>query len=365
MSELETNIENALKDMGVNFVDAPPADDAPAQQIQPSEPVATPTEPTPVDVGSSLDNSVQPQAVSEPAPVADSSDDVSDEEFESMLASHLSERLGLQLSSLDDLSAYLGRNDAAAAIDERVKVIADFVAETGRSPEDWFKYQSFNPSEMDDLSVVKTKLLTDNPDLSSEDVDILISRKYKLDEDSFDEDEVKYSKLQLKMDAKTARTELDKIRENFKLPVRQDYSAEPLFDENWISAMVSEVDALEGIDFDLGGEKTFTFGLDEKYKPTLKEKNANLERYFDEYVRQDGSWDFEKLSLHRAVIDNVDSIVRSAYQQGISDGQRKVVENAANIQPSNAPTVGNVQNVQSIRDQVLKYFNTDDMMRIR
>jgi len=365
MSEFESNIENALKDMGVNFVDAPPADDTPMQQSAPAAEQTT-TDPAPADAGSSLDNSdAQPQAAySEPEPSATSSDDVSDEEFETMLVGHLSERLGVQLNSLDDLSSFVSKSSSEATIDERVKVIADFVAETGRSPEDWFKYQSFNPSEMDDLSVVKTQLLTDNPDLSSEDVDILISRKYKLDEDTFDEDEVKYSKLQLKMDAKTARTELQKIRENFKLPVNNQSEPEPLFDGNWVSQMSSEVDALEGIDFDLGGEKVFTFGIDEKYKPTLKEKNANLERYFDEYVRQDGSWDFEKLSMHRAVLDNVDTIVRSAYQQGISDGQRKVVENTANIQ-ANSPSVGSVQNAPNLRDQILKYFSNDDMMRIR
>ena len=53
MSEFEDNIENALKDMGVKFVDTPPAADAPTQQPQAIEPVATPTEPTPEDVGSS------------------------------------------------------------------------------------------------------------------------------------------------------------------------------------------------------------------------------------------------------------------------------------------------------------------------
>jgi hypothetical protein len=151
MSEFEKNIENALKDMGVNFVDFPPEEGTTELQPQPTDSVSTITEPTPEEVGSSFNNSVQPQAVSEPAPATDSSEDMSDEEFESMFVSHLSERLGLQLNSFDDLSLYLTGNDVAATIDERVKVIADFVAETGRSPQDWFNYQSFNPSEMDDL----------------------------------------------------------------------------------------------------------------------------------------------------------------------------------------------------------------------
>ena len=31
------------------------------------------------------------------------------------------------------------------AIDERVEAIARFVEETGRAPEDWFRFQSLNP----------------------------------------------------------------------------------------------------------------------------------------------------------------------------------------------------------------------------
>ena len=38
------------------------------------------------------------------------------------------------------------------------------------------------------------------------------------------------------------------------------------------------------------------------------------------------------LSSHRAVIDNIDSIVASAYRQGLGDGQKGLVEKAANVQ---------------------------------
>ena len=225
-------------------------------------------------------------------------------------------------------------------------------------------YQSFNPSEMDDLSVVKTQIMSENQDLSSEEIDMLISRKYKLDEDMYDESEVKYSQLQLKMDAKSARRELEQLRETYKTPVRQQQAQEPLFDDNWISEMHSEVDSIEAIDFEVSNGKVFSFGIDDKYKPVLKDKNANLESYFDEYVRNDGSWDFEKLTMHRTVLDNIDNIVRSVYQQGISDGQRKVVENSSNIQAS-APSVGNTPKTPSVAEQLKNYFNTDDMMRIR
>ena len=43
--------------------------------------------------------------------------------------------------------------------------------------------------------------------------------------------------------------------------------------------MVTEVDAMTGLEFDLGNEKTFTFGLDDDYKAQLVEKNSRLDEY--------------------------------------------------------------------------------------
>ena len=116
--------------------------------------------------------------------------------------------------------------------------------------------------------------------------------------------------------------------------------------------MSYNVDALTGLEFDLGGDKTFTFGLDDASKGELKQKNAQLENYFDPYVREDGSWDYDTLSSHRAVVDNIDTIVQSAYRQGMSDGQRGVVTNAANVQTA-APNDASGQNQPNpLADQV-------------
>jgi len=55
------------------------------------------------------------------------------------------------------------------------------------------------------------------------------------------------------------------------------------------------------------------------------------------------------------LVDNIDSIVKSVYQQGLSDGQRKVVQNAANI--SNEPTRRDTTpQSNSLDEQILKAF---------
>ena len=100
------------------------------------------------------------------------------------------------------------------------------------------------------------------------------------------------------------------------------------------------------------GDKEFNFGLDNKYKDTLKKSNADLENYFVQYVGNDGQWDFNKLSSHRAIVDNIDAIAKAIYRQGLSDGQSSVVKEAVN--PSSAaPSSGSVDS-PSAEDRVRK-----------
>tara|TARA_R110002167_G_scaffold89273_1_gene240820 strand:+ start:15155 stop:16264 length:1110 start_codon:yes stop_codon:yes gene_type:complete len=256
-------------------------------------------------------------------------------ELQGAVFSYLSEKLGRDISSLDALSS-----PQQTALDERIEAIANFVEDTGRSPEDWFAYQQLNPSEMDDATAVRVNMAAEYPSLSREELNLLVDSKYKLDVDLFSEDEIKLSRLQLKIDAEKAKESIEGMRSDYRLPAHQETSSESPINDKWISDMKQEVTAMTGLEFNLGNDKTFSFGLDEAYKSQLIEKNTQLDNYFDPYIRQDGSWDYDTLSSHRAVIDNIDKIVSSAYRQGTSDGQRGIVEKAANVStssPQSAP----------------------------
>ena len=279
-------------------------------------------------------------------------DEYSDQEIEDAVFVYLSERLGRELNSFDDLTT-----PQAPALDERIEAIARFVQETGREPQDWFAYQSLNPSEMDDLTAVRVSMASEYPNLAPQELDLLIGSKYKLDSDIHTDEEVRLSQVQLKVDAQKARTQIESVRDTYKAPAprenQQMEDPEPIITADWIAQMSAEVDALEGLEFDLGGEKTFTFGLNDQYKNQLKNKNARLDEYFDPYVSEDGSWDYDLLSSHRAVIDNIDSIVAAAYRQGLGDGQKNLVSNAANVQ-SQTPSYGEqgVNQTTALADKV-------------
>lgn len=371
---METNfnpLENLAKDLGIDIFDNPPS---PEPQFSTSD-----ASPEPIAGNSSLTSDPEPQPQPDPQPdpsTVDSNvvytqsgyqepgnDDISDEETLSFIDSYLQEKFG---AGLED---FMQGQTQETDIDERLLPILEFVRDTGRSPEDWFRYQMLNPSEMDDLNLIKLQMSAEYPELSQEDVSILLENKYKIGDEFLDEKEQKMAQLQLKIDANKARQEIENLRNGYlastETGTNQAYEPESFVDEQWLQEMSSEIDALEGIDFELSGEKTFTFGLNETYKNSLKSKNAQLDSFFDQYVDGNGQWNHELFSMHRTVVDNIDEIVRAVYSQGISDGQRKVVQNVANVQ-TGAPNIGPGGQPDTLLAQLESIMGQNDsMMRIK
>lgn len=358
-----SDLERAAKELGIEISDDPTTFDA--------APTEEPTQAVEEDVQQEVQEQVQEdvqepaqqdtatepqeefvqetsQEVEEQSSLNDEDSDISEQELQEMAVSMVSEMLGYEDLSLEQLSEMLNKEPEAPQlqIDERLQPILDFVEKTGRSPEDWFRYQQLNPTEMDDLSAVRLSIQNDYPDLTAQEVDRLMNRKYKLDPERFDEDEIADSALQLKIDATKARKDISSLRDGFTMPVETATAQgeiESPFDESWYSNMQEQTSALEAVEFELPNGKQFNYGLRDEYRQQLVDKNSRLEEFFDQYVQNNGTWDIDKLNMHQTVVDNIDEIVKSVYQQGLSDGQRKVVSNASNVQaqsPSNTPQQG-------------------------
>jgi len=300
----------------------------------------------------------EPQAQTE-QPQQETTEEYADEDIEGAVLNYLSERLGRDISDFESLS-----QPQTNALDERVEAISNFVAETGRAPEDWFAYQRLNPAEMDDSTAIRVDLATEYPSLTSEEINTLVGSKYKLDGDLYSEEEVQLSKLQMKIDAQKAKSNIETMRDKYMAPEVDNTASKDVFDETWIKNMVTEVDAMTGLEFDLGNDNSFTFGLDDDYKAQLVDKNSRLDEYFDPYVREDGSWDYDMLSSHRAVVDNIDKIVSAAYRQGMGDGQRGLVDKAANVQ-AQTPQVGQQQNADPVIDQLKQIMGDGGRMTFK
>ena len=340
--------------------DAQPTQEAPQEESQPvSEPVQEQTEQVetvqeqtnePVQeeefqYQATTDDNIEQQASTDND---NTTQQYSDDDIESAVFNYVSERLGREVKSFDEFS------QPQSAIDDRVQKIAEFVQNTGRAPEDWFKYQSLNPSEMDDLTAVRIKYSQDYPDLNFNEINTLIGAKYKMNPDEFSEDEIKVSALQLKIDGTDARKNIEEIRNTYAAPVQQRTSEqeESYFTEDWAQNMQRETSSFEGLEFDLGNGKNFNFGVGENYRKTLVSNHQNAENYLDRYVDSNGNWDYDTFNSHQTLIDNIDNIVSSAYRQGMGDGQRGLVNKAANVS-TNTPSQNSAQNNNnSLAEQV-------------
>ena len=284
----------------------------------------------------------------EPDQQVSDGEEYSEEQLQSAVFEYLSEMTGEEITSLDDLY----EEEETNAVDERVEAIARFVEETGRAPEDWFRFQSLNPEGMDDMTAIRIQMSNEYPNLSLDELNLLVNSKYKVDSDLYSEEEVNLAKLQMKMDGDKARQSIEDIRQGYAAPEYESEAIESVIDEQWIADMAQEVDTLEGLEFDLGDNNLLEFNLDDNYRNQLKDKQARLDEYFDPYVREDGSWDYDLLSSHMAVIDNIDRIVKSAYTRGLGDGQRTLVDTASNVSTDTIPTGSQNQQDNPLANQV-------------
>ena len=369
MNSIENQIEAQVREAGMEISQEPPqaalddvnnamADNSSETETQPQSEQTAPEQPAQAEVNKPSADQVQPEEVqpvqqavaNEPQEVA-STEAVEEpmQENESDFDSFLDQ---LQENSEMQPSEGEQENSEVFELDPRVQAIADFVENTGRDPRDWFAYQSLNTEGMDDLTAVRVEMATSYPNLSSDEVDVLLKRKYKLDENLFDEEEIAASKVDLKIAAQNARDTIGEIQENFAAPVQQESMDDSsIVDDQWINNMVQDVNELEQIEFDLGNDKTFSFGVDATYKDQLKRKNVEIESFFDDYVEEGGNWNFDKWNTDRTIMDNLPNIVQSIYRQGLSDGQRNVVETAANVDAS-APALDQKVKTNPVADSI-------------
>lgn len=374
MNSVESNMEQQIKDAGFSISDTMPGGDNPApQEAQPQE--ARPEQPQAEQQVTAPEPSApveatQPQEVQqESAPVEQTVQQNVQQEQSSFNedTSALESFFGALSETQTETPRQADSTESITAteIDPRIQVIADFVEKTGRSPEDWFRYQALDPSEMDDRTAMRVQMASEYPSLANDEIDLLINSKYKTDDSMYNDEEVRLANLQLKIDAEKARNSIGELRNDYTTPAVQASTPaeeEPNpFDDSWLNANQRSLSELSEIAFDLPGGKGFNFGVPQDYRNELGKSNSDMTSYFDKYVGSEGQWDHDLWNMHRTVTDNLPQILNSIYAQGLSDGQRTIVEKAANIDPQQPQANPNMSQQDSLTQQVLDALGRPQM----
>ena len=260
----------------------------------------------------------------------------------------VNEQFKQEFDSIDSFSDALSTKKTSFA-NEQLEKMNNFVSETGRSIADYIRTQAVDYSKMSNEDVMRLTLKQENPELSMDEVNVLIDSKYKLGKDKYSDSEKTLGKIELKKDVADARKNLMEMQEKYRTPVKSnDNSAEQeTVRKDWVNNMSSEVSEVESITFDINdsGEQ-FTFALTDDHRSDLVDANSNLNDFFNQYVDEEGGWDFDKLNTDMFVLRNFQDIIRSVANQYRSKGTEQVVRDIKNPSFNNEPR----QNTERKRD---------------
>ena len=242
---------------------------------------------------------------------------------------------------------------------EQVANIDKFVRETGRNVSDYLRTQTTDYSKLSDEQIVKEYLKVSNPELTSKEIDVYYNANYSAEKS--ENGEPTLSQIQLKKDASTARKELTKVQDSYKMPMQEndsEYSQEELeaIQSEWLNSMEDEVNSVDSVSFDINDNETFDFKLTDEHKQKLAESNAGIDNYFDRYIDESGNWDFDKLNMDMFIRDNFEDIVRSVANQYRSKGTEQVINDIKNpsFDKDQTPTgTGKKSILEQVSDKIL------------
>ncbi len=256
-------------------------------------------------------------------------EEISDDE---VVLQYLSEKLGRDLTSFDDLNTTSTETESNDFASEQLQVINEYVKNTGRTVQDYLNTQTVDLTNVSDDALMKEYLRIDNPNLTDAELNDYMATTYKTDKEAYSERETNAGKVQLMKDAKAARDYFNKVKEDYAMPMQAD---DPAVSEaergEWLSQMEGTVDDLEGLSFSMNDKgDEFIYNLDDDARQEIKGYNSNLENFFDKYVDKSGDWDFDALNTDMYILNNMDKIVRGVANQYRSKGTESVINEIKN-----------------------------------
>jgi len=261
--------------------------------------------------------------------------DVVPEVTEQMILKSLSEKLGKEVTSFDDLT------QKQVELSPDIKAINDWKEKTGRPVEDFFKYQK-DYSEVSDLDIAREALQIKYPTFTKEEIELEMD-SYKPSEDDFDTDAAKKA-LSLKKFAIEGRKVLEDLKVEFETPSTSNLAPEIKQKLEFADNIQKQIDSNKGqqkeysdsilktslstesMKLNLSDDLSIDFKISEDDRKAI----PSLINEMPHWKNEDGGWN------HKAVVDDAikikhfDKIVQLAYEQGLNSGTDDVIKTAKN-----------------------------------
>ena len=263
---------------------------------------------------------------------------------------YLSEKLGREVKSLDDLT----KADNPLDSDPYLKELAAWREKTGRPIEDWVKFQK-DYTKVSDVDVAREFLQIEFPELTPEEIELEVSQKFLSSEDDLDRD-IALKNLELKKYASKGRKELGKLVSELGNPnpanltpeIKQDLAIAKEYktlkaqidvdNKTYNENIVSKAAQLKSIKLDLAEGVSLDFKLPDNAASSIVKTIQDAPKWKNE----DGSWNHEAIVRDTAIVENLPTMLKLAYEQGKNSGTDEVIQEAKNT------TLGNRNSNESV-----------------
>tara|TARA_R100000278_G_scaffold82330_1_gene63304 strand:- start:167 stop:1252 length:1086 start_codon:yes stop_codon:yes gene_type:complete len=292
-------------------------------------------------------------------------DELTDDEALRIL---LSERYGQEFSSVDDFESYIKPEETKQEFSyasETLKQIDEYVRNTGRTVEDFIATQSLNPDEMSNEDAVMFMLQRENPGISKEDLKFYMEQTYKIGTEK-DSNDYRFGQIALQKEAIKARKEISDFKEHYKTPVssmqQEAQQAEQLTQERqqFFDNVIEDMNDIEGLTFEIDDKGTeFTFKIDDSNKPSPEEYKNNIENFFNQYLDENGTWNYDALNTDMFILNNIEDIVKSVANHYKSQGTEQVVQELKNPSFEGKPAQADNAENNDIASQIFKAMSSN------
>jgi hypothetical protein len=286
---------------------------------------------------------------------------------ESELLSIISDRLGRDINSLDDLKE---AREESGEMDEEVSAFFKYKKETGRGVKDFVQlnkdYDTMNPENL-----IKEYLTATEDGLDDDDINAMME-DYSFDEDLDDEVDIRKIRLAKKKTIAKAKRYFEDAKEKYSVPLEsigspsldnsEEYAEYKQYTANaktaqeeqtrrqtWFDEKTNEVfgDEFKGFEFNLN-DRPYVFAPGDRTE--LKKQQGSLMNWVNQYVDDKGLVK-DAVGYHRslAMAMNPDKFAKFFYEQGQSEAVDGVMRKTKNINmsergtPQNSASKGGMQ----------------------
>lgn len=343
-TEVEDNQEEvSQEESSLNTDTTSESDETQSEEttVEPQE--QQPEEPTQSSEETSTEASSEEEAV-----------EYSDDEFRGVLSDFFETQVDEDKFNLIEKVLKGELNPEPEFANDTVKELNDFLGQGG-SITDFLEIKMTDYEAMKPVDLVRAKMRRDYPQLSDDQINRRLDRKYKLDEDRYDEDDVLDGKDELDIDSAEARKYFQELKSKYPNEVQQSKAnqTESLDTSAQVEAFTKSFNgAIKNVkEIQIGD---FSFKVQEDGI-----KNASKELSIDNgYLDEKGNFNMEAYTRDKVFLQEKERIVESAINHGksLALAELKNKRNNTSLEPEKVTNV--TENSKSKMVDLLKSLNS-------